>query len=137
MEGAELLELTMAIDAYNADLQAGQLLQAAADQQLVRFNELRALCTESSMPTACQDEFAEYPAIIDNAARTGAANTANSQGIAAEHDALLQGSGVAAFNDAVDASNAATALHNDIVNEWNVTLKPAFNAAVEACNQAA
>ena len=128
-------ELTAVIDAYNADLQTGQTAQATADQALVRFNQVRGKCTEPELPKECQGEFAQYALIIDNAARAVAADAAATAGITAEQEGLRQGSRTV-YNAAVDAVNAAVAQHNDIANEWNVTLKPAYNAAIDACNNA-
>lgn len=128
-------QVNAAIDAYNTDLQAAQASQASADQTLAAFNEVRSRCTESNMPQACQNEFAQYTAIIDNAARSSAADTAIAEGISTQQDAARRGA-PSAFNDSVDAANAAVSQHNDIANEWNVTLKPAYNAAISACNDA-
>ena len=117
--------LTTAVDAYNADLQVAQALQAKADKKLTKLNKARARCDVSSMPNGCQREYTQYDAVIDNATRGAASNVAVEQAIAAEQDALQRGSRTD-YNNAVRDQNAAVAQSNDIGNDYNITVLPAL-----------
>ena len=126
--------LTTAVDAYNADLQVAQALQAKADKKLTKLNKARGGELASSMPKGCQREYTQYDAVIENVTRGAASNVAVEQAIAAEQDALQRGSRTD-YNNAVRDQNAAVAQSNDIGNDYNITVLPALNSAIAACNR--
>ncbi|MGZ4688103.1 MAG: hypothetical protein ACXVKA_05565 [Acidimicrobiia bacterium] len=127
--------LAAAIAAYNADIQTAKTLQAQADQDLAAFTAALKRCDPLGMPKACQGEFAQYQPIIDNAAARVQARAAIEAAIATTQQPGTRQS-LRAYNAAVDAHNAALAQLQDLTNTWNVTLQPALNTGITACNSA-
>lgn len=127
--------LTTAIDQYNTNLQAFQAARAKGDQELAAANQAIAQCNQAQLPKACQEEFALHGPIMDNHAADRGAQDTVTQAIADEQQALLNGSR-SGYNAAVDRQNAGVRQSNDLSDAYNVTLKPAYNVALNKCNNA-
>jgi hypothetical protein len=127
--------LTTAIDQYQADLQTAQAARAKADQDLAVANQAINACDQTKLPEACKGEFATYKPIMDNVAAGFATHDTKIRAIVDQQQAIMNRS-VGAYNSAVTTQNDANAQHNDLSNAYNVSLQPAYNAAVRACNDA-
>ena len=128
--------LTAALNQYGALAQSAQQQLATADADLSAATKAIRGCRQSSLPRACKDEFGTYQPLIDNAAAsarvyadlTQAANDANQ----AQH-----GGNDDAFNAAVDRFNTFNDQRNQLVDDFNNNLRPAYDSANERCTNAA
>ena len=127
--------LTSTVNAYNADLQTAKGLQTTADQALATFNAAMATCNQKGIPAACRAEFAQYQPVVANRTSRVQVHLGEEQPIAAAQQASASQS-MSAYNRAVQAQNAAAQQYNDLVNAANISLTPALNDGIQACNQA-
>jgi hypothetical protein len=132
LQGAEL---TQVIDQYKTPLQDAQLARAKVDADIASIEKVRSKCNEPGMPKACQEEFASYQALIANERSRADAEAAVFASIDKQQQLLLGGDPVGAFLE-VTAQNEAVERHNTINDEYENTVKPAYNAALHRCNEA-
>ena len=128
--------LTAAINQYNALAQTAQQLRATADQDLAAAKKAIKGCRQSSMPKACRNEFRTYKPLMGYAATSEGLHATMSQAAAEAVQAQLSGK-TAAFNDAVDRYNAENPRHNQLVDDYNNNLRPAYESAHTKCTKAA
>jgi hypothetical protein len=127
--------LTTAIDQYNTNIQTFQAARTKGDQDLAAANQAIGRCDQAQLPKACKGEFALYTPIMENHGADRGAQDALTQAIADEQQALMNNS-TSGYNAAVGRQNAAARQRNDDSTAYNVTLKPAYNAAVAKCDKA-
>lgn len=127
--------LALGAAALNDDLDRFSRKAARAAEVRARYEAARAACDRSSMPKACRREFRQYTQLTDNFDQVLLAMQANTDAVTAQRDALTR--------DDVDAANAATTRHeaagsqlDALVDEYNDTLLPAYNRALDACDAA-
>jgi len=128
--------LTAALNQYTLLAQSAQQQLATADHDLAVATKAMHACRQSSLPSACKDEFGTYQPLIDNAAAsakvyadlTQAADDANQAQFGGNDDA---------FNAAVDRFNTFNDQRNQLVDDYNNHLKLAYDSANERCTNAA
>jgi hypothetical protein len=127
-------EIGAGITEYNADFQKTQAAAKKVIEDSTTFVKAYGSCKQSTMPKACQDEFAQYQPLITHATREAQAVSAVFQAIDAQIAAVRTGNR-SARNDAVTQYNAALAAHGATVTEHN-NLHTAFKAAQTRCSKA-
>ncbi len=126
--------LTAAISKFNVDVQQAQAARQTANQDLARYQASVKSCTQSSLPKACQQEFAQHQPSIDGAASQDQAHNATVQAILAEQQAY-RAQNASAANAATTSFNAAVDQFNAATTAWNASLD-AFNGASARCKSA-
>ncbi len=124
-------ELNAAINQYNVDHQQGQALRQTANQDLARYQATVKTCTQSTLPSACKEAFAQQQTLIGLAARHDQAQAAIGQSTIAQQNAYRAGD-VSAVNSATQSKNASKSEHNAAIDAWNAAI-PAAKAATASC----
>lgn len=126
-------EISAGITEFSADSQKTQAAAKKATDELAQFSKALGSCKQSSMPKACQDEFAQYQPLIAHETREAQATGAVFDAINAQIAAVKSGdrnaknAATTQFNAAIDQHAAANTEHN--------TLHTAFRAAQTRCNK--
>ncbi len=127
-------ELNAAINQYNVDHQQGQALRQTANQDLARYQATVKTCTQSTLPSACKDAFAQQQTLIGLGARHDQAQAAIGQYTIAQQNAYRAGD-VSAVNSATQSKNASKSEHNAAITAWNAAI-PAAQTATASCASA-
>jgi hypothetical protein len=110
-------ELTAAINEFNTNNQTAQAARMTASEALAAYQVALQGCNQSSLPTACQGDFAQHQPLIDAATRLKAAKDAEGQAIVARQQAYRSGD-VNALNAQVVPANAAVAAFDTATNDF-------------------
>lgn len=121
-------QLTTEINQFNANNQKAQTARQTANQDLARYQATIKNCDQSTLPVACQQDFAQHQPLIDAATRQNAANDGTVRLIMAEQQAYQSGS--------LNAASAVADPYNAAIREFNAATV-AFNAEFNAHESAA
>lgn len=111
-------QLTTEINQFNANNQKAQAARQTANRDLAQYQATVKNCNQSTLPAACQEDFAQHQPLIDAATRQNATNDNLVQLIISEQQAYRSGnlSGATALLDPYDAAvsqfNSATQTFN-------------------------
>ena len=125
----------LGVAALNTDLARATRRADGADAALTGFQQARRDCVVADLPEGCRAEFRQYQQIIDHNEQVLAAQGRLTAAVTAQRDATVV-QNIDAANAATDQHNAAIDDIDALVDRYNSSVLPAYNRALDRCDEA-
>lgn len=136
--GGSVKEINGLITKLNASMKAAQQKVDSADELYKAFSPLFKACLaveDVKLPPACADEIGQYPAVTDAQTKLAQAQTSRLTKVTAVRTAM-NARDTKAEAAAGKQEKAATTQFMAALTNWNKTVLPKYEAALEGCNKA-